>query len=82
VNDQFVVAGAVGVGPSPGFRSGGLVALERGSGAVRWLYQEEPSKDVIDAKKGWGFGASPLIVDNLVYAVDLNGRLYAFELGS
>jgi hypothetical protein len=46
------------------------------------LYQEPPSKDVIDGKKNWGFGASPLIVDNVVYAVDLSGRLYAFELGS
>ncbi|WP_116807357.1 PQQ-binding-like beta-propeller repeat protein [Steroidobacter cummioxidans] len=82
VNDKFVVAGTVGVGPLPGSRSGALVALERGSGAVRWLYQEEPSKDVIDAKKNWGFGASPLIVDDTVYAVDLKGRLYAFELGS
>lgn len=82
VNDRFVVAGAVGVGASPGFRNGGLVALDRGTGAVRWLYQEAPSKDVIDAKKNWGFGASPLIVDDVVYAVDLNGRLYAFELGS
>jgi len=82
VNDRFVVAGTVGVGPSPGSRNGALVALERSSGAVRWLYQEQPSKDVIDAKKNWGFGASPLIVDDVVYAVGLNGRLYAFELGS
>jgi outer membrane protein assembly factor BamB len=82
VNDGFVVAGTVGVGPSPGSRNGGLVALERGSGAVRWLYQKEPSQDVIDAKKSWGFGASPLIVDDIVYAVDLDGQLYAFELGS
>jgi outer membrane protein assembly factor BamB len=81
VNDRFVVAGTVGVGPSPGFRNGGLVALERDSGAVRWLYQEAPSKEIVDAKKTWGFGASPLIVDDVVYAVDLNGRLYAFELG-
>lgn len=82
VNDKFVVAGSVGVGPTPGSRSGGLIALDRSSGAVRWLYQEPPSKDVIEAKKNWGFGASPLIADDTVYAVDLNGRLYAFELES
>ncbi|HKE96873.1 MAG TPA: PQQ-binding-like beta-propeller repeat protein [Povalibacter sp.] len=80
VNDDFVIAGTVGSGAYPGFRSGALVALERRSGAMRWLYLDPPAKEVVEAGKGWGFGAAPLIADGVVYAVDLNGRVYAFAL--
>lgn len=56
-----------------------LVALERTSGAIRWLFVEPPGKEVVEKKAEWGFAASPLIVDGVVYAVDLNGRVYAFD---
>ena len=38
------------------------------------------AKEIVEAKKGWGFGASPVIADGRVYAADLNGRVYAFEM--
>ena len=80
VNDGFVVAGTVGAGAYPGFRSGALVALERSGGAIRWIFLEPPTKNVLDEKRGWGFGASPLIVGDVVYAADLNGRVHALAL--
>ena len=49
-------------------------------GAIRWIYLDPPSEEIVKAKKGWGFGASPVIADGVVYAADLNGRVYAFEL--
>jgi outer membrane protein assembly factor BamB len=80
VNDDFVVAGTAGAGEYPGFRAGSLVALDRRSGAIRWLYLEPPTKSVADSNKGWGFAASPVIVGNVVYAADLSGRVSAFTL--
>ncbi len=80
VNDEFVIAGTAGVGTFPGARAGALVALERATGAVRWIFLEPPSKEILEAKKGWGFGASPVIADGVVYAADLNGRVHAFDL--
>lgn len=62
VNDDLVIAGTAGVVEYPGMRSGSLVALDRRTGALRWLYLDPPSRELADAKKGWGFGASPLIV--------------------
>lgn len=79
VSDDLVVAGSVGVGAFPGVRSGSLVAMERTSGAIRWLFVEPPDKEVLEKKAEWGFAASPLIVDGVVYAVDLGGRVYAFD---
>lgn len=79
VDGDLVVAGTVGVGAYPGMRSGSLVAIDRATGAIRWLYLEPPGKDIAEKKKDWGFGASAVIADGVVYAVDLNGRVYAFE---
>jgi outer membrane protein assembly factor BamB len=79
VSDDLVVAGTVGSGVYPGARSGSLVALDRKSGAIRWLYLEPPTPEVIAANKGWGFGASPLIVDDKIYAMDLDGRVMCLE---
>ncbi len=79
VNDGLVIAGTAGAGHYPGSRSGSLVALDRASGAIRWMYLEPPSEQIIKDKKGWGFGASPVIAGEVVYAADLNGRVYAFE---
>ncbi len=77
VNDSLVIAGTVGAGAFPGSRAGSLVALDRATGAVRWIYLEPPSEE--KAKGSWGFGASPVIADGVVYAADLNGRVYAFN---
>jgi len=80
VNNELVVAGTVGAGAFPGPRGGSLVALDRSSGALRWIYLDPPSKEVLEAKKEWGFGASPVIGDGVVYAADLSGKVYAFGL--
>jgi len=79
VSDDLVVAGTVGVGAYPGSRSGSLVAIDRKSGTVRWLYLDAPTPETIAANKGWGFGASPLIVGDKIYAMDLNGRVMCLE---
>lgn len=78
VEGDRVIAGTVGAGPFPGARAGSLVALDRASGAVRWIHLDPPTGDA--AKKAWGFGASPVIADDVVYAADLNGKVYAFGL--
>ena len=80
VSEEVVVAGTAGVGEYPGARAGSLIALDRQSGAIRWLYLDPPPKEIVAAKKGWGFGASPVIAGDTVYAVDLNGRVFAFAL--
>jgi outer membrane protein assembly factor BamB len=80
VNHDLVIAGTAGVGAFPGYRSGSLVALDRTSGAVRWILIDTPSEEIVKANKGWGFGASPVIADGMVYAADLNGRVHAIEL--
>jgi outer membrane protein assembly factor BamB len=80
VNDDIVVAGTAGSGAYPGFRSGALVALDRKTGAIRWLHVEPPSQAVIDAKQYWGYVAAPLIAGKVVYAADLAGRVQAFAL--
>ena len=80
VSDGLVIAGTAGVGAFPASRNGSLLALDRATGAIRWLVLDPPSEEIVKEKKGWGFGASPVIADGLVYAADLNGRVYAFEL--
>ncbi|MFL6577641.1 MAG: PQQ-binding-like beta-propeller repeat protein, partial [Povalibacter sp.] len=80
VSDDLVVAGTVGAGSYPGPRSGSLVVLDRHSGAIRWLYLDPPSPEIVEAKKGWGFGSSPLIVGKKIYAMDLDGRVMCFEV--
>jgi outer membrane protein assembly factor BamB len=78
VTQELIIAGTVGAGPFPGARAGSLVALDRASGALRWIHLEPPSEQA--AKKAWGFGASPVIAEGVVYAADLDGRLHAFAL--
>jgi hypothetical protein len=39
----------------------------------------------VEGAKQWGFGASPALSENAVYAADLTGRVFAFataEAGS
>ena len=78
VTDDLVIAGTAGVGVFPGSRSGSLLALDRANGAIRWMYLDPPSEEIVKARKGWGFGASPVIAGGVVYAADLNGKVYAF----
>jgi outer membrane protein assembly factor BamB len=80
VSDDLVIAGTAGAGAFPGARAGSLVALDRATGAIRWIQLDPPSKEIVEAKKGWGFGASPVIAEGRVFAADLNGKVSAFEL--
>jgi outer membrane protein assembly factor BamB len=80
VSEDLVIAGTVGAGAFPGPRAGSLVALDRASGAVRWVYLDPPSGQVVKDRQSWGFGASPVIADGVVYAADLGGKVYAIEL--
>ena len=80
VDDAWVVAGTSGAGAFPGARWGSLVALDRASGAIRWIFLDPPSAQIVRDKSAWGFGASPVIADGVVYAADLNGKVYALEL--
>ncbi len=79
VDDRIVVAGTVGQGPHPGNREGALAGIERASGKMLWLLLEPPSESTVAAKLDWGFASSPILADGVVYAVDLNGSVYAIE---
>jgi outer membrane protein assembly factor BamB len=79
VDDAVLVAGTVGAGRFPGPRAGSLVAIERRTGAIRWMHLDPPA-DSVEGAKAWGFGASPVLAGDRVYAVDLKGRIHAFEL--
>lgn len=80
VDEKWLVAGTVGAGAFPGSRAGSLVALDRATGAIRWVHLDPPSAETAKAYKSWGFGASPVIADGVVYAADLQGKVFAFEL--
>ena len=80
VTEDLVIAGTAGAGAYPASRNGSLVALDRATGAIRWIYLDPPSEEIVKAKKGWGFGASPVVANGVIYAADLNGKVYAFEL--
>jgi outer membrane protein assembly factor BamB len=82
VSDKWVVAGTVGKGPYPGPRAGSVAALDRNTGELRWMLLNPPSKAVLDAKQEWGFGAAPAVGNNVFYAADLTGRIYAIRLPS
>jgi outer membrane protein assembly factor BamB len=80
VNEDLVIAGTAGAGAFPGSRAGSLVALDRATGAIRWIYLDPPSDEIVKEKKDWGFGASPVIAGEVVYAADLNGTVHALEM--
>jgi outer membrane protein assembly factor BamB len=79
-NENLLIAGTAGAGAYPGPRNGSLVALDRSSGAIRWIYLDPPSEQVVKDQKAWGFGASPVISGDRLYAADLDGKVYAIEL--
>jgi outer membrane protein assembly factor BamB len=80
VTNDLVVAGTLGRGAYPTSRNGSLVALDRATGEIRWLYLDPPSDETVKAGNDWGFAASPVVADGVVYAADFNGRVFAFDL--
>jgi outer membrane protein assembly factor BamB len=77
IDGKTLIAGTVGTGAFPASRNGALVALDRESGAMRWIFLDPPSAETVAAKQNWGFAASPVIADGVVYAADLGGNVYA-----
>jgi outer membrane protein assembly factor BamB len=56
-------------------RAGGFVAIDRETGALLWLRESaDPEGDGV-----FGFGARPAVLENRVFAADLNGQVYAFD---
>jgi hypothetical protein len=80
VSRKWLLTGTVGDRPYPGARAGALVAMDRASGAIRWIQLDPPAEETIKARRPWGFGASPAMGDGVVYAADLEGRVSAFAL--
>ncbi|HUQ11929.1 MAG TPA: PQQ-binding-like beta-propeller repeat protein [Steroidobacteraceae bacterium] len=80
IDKNWVIAGTVGDRAYPGPRAGSLVAMDRATGEIRWIYLDPPSEETVKAHKNWGFGASPVIADGVVYAADLDGRVHCFAL--
>ena len=77
IDDKTLVAGTVGTGAFPASRNGALLALERDSGTIRWIFLDPPSAQIVAAHENWGFAASPVIAEGVVYAADLGGRVHA-----
>jgi outer membrane protein assembly factor BamB len=75
---DLLITGTLGRGAYPGARAGSLLALDRTTGAIRWIYLDPPSVETIKAGNNWGFAASPAFGDGRVYAADFNGTVYAF----
>ena len=82
VSDDLVIAATSGAGKYPGFRTGSLVALDRKTGAIRWVHIDPPIPAADRPHQDWGFAASPVIVGDVVYAADLDGRVHAFGAGA
>jgi outer membrane protein assembly factor BamB len=80
VSDDLLVTGTLGRGAYPASRNGSLLALERATGAIRWLYLDPPSAEAVKAGRNWGFAAAPVVADGVVHAADFNGKVYAIEL--
>lgn len=79
VNEGLVIAGTVGQGAYPGSRAGSLIALDRATGALRWIHVDPPAGEHARANEYWGFGAAPVVAGKVVYAADLDGKVFAFE---
>ena len=56
-----------------------MLALDRATGAIRWIFLDPPPEETVKAGKNWGFAASAAVRDGLVYAADFNGKVYAFQ---
>jgi outer membrane protein assembly factor BamB len=74
VTATSVFEGTVGTTGYIGGRTGAFLAVERASGEIRWLLEEQSEEE-----GQYGFAASSVATDELVYAADLAGRVYAFR---
>ena len=74
VEANIVVVGAVGVADYFVPHRGGLFAVDRQTGRLTWGFQSQAQGP------RWGFGSSPVIAGDRVFAADLDGNVYAFAL--
>ena len=44
-----------GAGAFPGPRAGSLVALDRATGTIRWIYRDPPTEEIPEGEEGLGF---------------------------
>jgi outer membrane protein assembly factor BamB len=75
VDVNAIYAGTVGGVPYIGRREGALVALERGNGALRWMFTPEHSEHTL-----FGFASAPVVYGGRLFAADLAGTVYAFDV--
>ena len=61
-----------------GPREASFLAIDRTSGAIRWMYRAPRPDDA----KWWGFAASAAAGNDRVFAADLRGRVFAFATGT
>jgi outer membrane protein assembly factor BamB len=80
VDGDLLITGTLGKGAYPSSRNGSLLALDRDTGAIRWLYLDPPSAATVKAGDNWGFAASPVIGAGVVHAADFSGRVFAFAI--
>jgi|CXWL01.1.fsa_nt_gi outer membrane protein assembly factor BamB len=75
VGDASLYVGAAGAERYFAPRAGGLMAMDRQSGALRWLMPvTQPEGAFV-----YGFAAQPAIAGRRVFAADLTGAIYAFD---
>lgn len=72
-----VYAGVVGGAGYLAPRSGALVAIDRATGALLWSLDSTAADGELT-----GFASAPVATDRRLYAADLSGTLYAFDIGS
>jgi outer membrane protein assembly factor BamB len=74
IGRRSIYAGVIGTTrPYVGKRSGGLAALDPGSGKLKWLLPAPAPTDAMF----YGFAAAPVAAGGLVYAADLDGKVIA-----
>lgn len=61
--------------PYMGPRLGGFAAIDRATGKLRWLM----GSDKPDKAPEYGFASAPVVANGMVYAADLNGKVFAFK---
>jgi outer membrane protein assembly factor BamB len=76
VSDQLVYASTAGCKPYYMRHVGGLVALDRASGKMRWRWPTPETSSLFD-----GFLAGPVVEGNMVVVGGLDGNLYGFPAG-
>ncbi len=74
---KTLYAGVIGTSdPYLGVRKGGLAALDRRTGRLKWVFS---SSAPVRSESWYGFASSPLVAHGMVFAADLQGNVYAFR---